>query len=769
MGKEKNKMKTKKLLALLLMLSMLVSLLPLSAAAEDEIPDGFYLVGTMNGWEPSVEYLFSENPESEGEYFLITPLSSGTEFKAVWVERGVKQNYYPDPGGNYVVPDSQAGDNMKVYFRPSYFGEWNGHFYVAHTYAITLASGIENGTVTPSQTIGAENDTIRIEVEATEGYELTTLTYNGIDCKESRSFTMPAAAVVVDASFEKSEYTITKAACTHGSVGVSGDKTAATMGETITLTNTPDAGYSFAAYAVTKEGGATVEVSADGEFTMPAANVTVSATFSPNTYGITTSSSNGTITVPASGEAATGQTVSFTVTPDTGYELVPDSVSVTWSGGNIVPTPVEGETGKYSFTMPGGPVTISASFRRNVPDGYYLIGTIDSLGMDGWTITDIDQSSGAFSLNDACTASETEYVLTGLVLTAGDEFKIVRVSGNSITEWYPITGQANYVVDGSHAGERVIYFRPTGRMQDDHWYDLENQTHDYFYVAPRDQNNEDGSFYLITDPWDAAHISQSDLFIANPGLAGEYILVTDLGYASVKVAQTGLDGAITAWYPDAFGAEYPVTDAQKGVMVVYFQKTPVAAWDGRYVYITPAGWIETQVTAGEGTISAVPTHGKQFTKNGETLYYTFLGDTVTWTAAPEPGWELDTVKLVNLETEAETVLSGTGDDSFLMPQGNTDNVVTNVRVEASFKAVNYTVTVETDGNGTASAEPTSGVSGTVVTLSASPYDNYNFKEWELVAGVAEISGNMLTIGTSNVTVKAIFEAAADPSPRPSPR
>ena len=93
MGKEKNIMKTKKLLALLLMLSMLVSLLPLSAAAEDEIPDGFYLVGTMNEWKPSAEYLFSKNPESEGEYFLITPLSSGAEFKAAWVEHGGIKNY----------------------------------------------------------------------------------------------------------------------------------------------------------------------------------------------------------------------------------------------------------------------------------------------------------------------------------------------------------------------------------------------------------------------------------------------------------------------------------------------------------------------------------------------------------------------------------------------------------------------------------------------------------------------------------------------------
>lgn len=66
-------------------------------------------------------------------------------------------------------------------------------------------------------------------------------------------------------------------------------------------------------------------------------------------------------------------------------------------------------------------------------------------------------------------------------------------------------------------------------------------------------------------------------------------------------------------------------------------------------------------------------------------------------------------------------------------------------------------TVNNDGNGTASASPTSGTTGTEVTLTATPNSGYQFKEWQVVSGGASITGNKFNIGTANVEVKAIFE------------
>lgn len=86
-----------------------------------------------------------------------------------------------------------------------------------------------------------------------------------------------------------------------------------------------------------------------------------------------------------------------------------------------------------------------------------------------------------------------------------------------------------------------------------------------------------------------------------------------------------------------------------------------------------------------------------------------------------------------------------------------------VTVQATFKKsaeapTTYTVTVNTDGNGTATANPTEGTTGTEVTLSATPNTGYQFKEWQVVSGGVTIENNAFAIGNENVEVKAIFEA-----------
>ena len=77
----------------------------------------------------------------------------------------------------------------------------------------------------------------------------------------------------------------------------------------------------------------------------------------------------------------------------------------------------------------------------------------------------------------------------------------------------------------------------------------------------------------------------------------------------------------------------------------------------------------------------------------------------------------------------------------------------------------YTVTVTTAGNGTASASHAKAVVGTEITLTATPANGYQFKEWQVEspAGLV-ITNNKFLMPDSDVEVKAIFEKDAPPVP-----
>ena len=78
----------------------------------------------------------------------------------------------------------------------------------------------------------------------------------------------------------------------------------------------------------------------------------------------------------------------------------------------------------------------------------------------------------------------------------------------------------------------------------------------------------------------------------------------------------------------------------------------------------------------------------------------------------------------------------------------------------------YSVTVSTDGSGTASASLTTAAAGTEITLTATPDTGYHFKEWQVVTGGVTIKDNKFTMPAGNVEVKAVFEKNATPPPAP---
>ena len=164
------------------------------------------------------------------------------------------------------------------------------------------------------------------------------------------------------------------------------------------------------------------------EFTMPAESVTVTVNWRSNSSGSSSSSGssyavsapsakNGDVTVSPK-NASKGDTVTVTVKPDSGYEV--GSVTVLDSKGNELKLTDKGD-GKYTFTMPGSKVTVSAEFVEeqaasifaDVPADVYYAKAVEWAVKKGITN---GKANGLFGSNDPCTRGQ---IVTFLWRAAG--------------------------------------------------------------------------------------------------------------------------------------------------------------------------------------------------------------------------------------------------------------------------------------------------------------------------------------------------------------
>lgn len=136
---------------------------------------------------------------------------------------------------------------------------------------ITVAK-TTNGTVTVKggKTAALKDETIDLVITPDRGYEVDTVKVNG-EAITGTSFKMPEKDVTIEVTFKKSTYTVTVASAANGTV--TADKATAQMGDTVTVTATPDKDYELS--KITVNGTAIT----GNTFTMPAENVTVAAEF----------------------------------------------------------------------------------------------------------------------------------------------------------------------------------------------------------------------------------------------------------------------------------------------------------------------------------------------------------------------------------------------------------------------------------------------------------------------------------------------------------
>ena len=240
---------------------------------------------------------------------------------------------------------------------------------IARPVTITPA---ENGTVTADKETAKYGETVTLTVAPATGYELeqlrvldgetalNTMQMSEFEGTMNYTFTMPAGNVEVYATFKAIDYTITIEPAENGTV--TADKQTANIGETVTLTVTPDKGYELDEIHVmngTTQVAVTITTEGKYTFVMPAGNMEISATFKMTDYAITIMpAENGTVTADKQ-TANMGETVTLTITPNEGYEF--DQLTV-MNGTTQVAVEITTE-GKYTFVMPVGNVEISATFK----------------------------------------------------------------------------------------------------------------------------------------------------------------------------------------------------------------------------------------------------------------------------------------------------------------------------------------------------------------------------------------------------------------------
>lgn len=196
-------------------------------------------------------------------------------------------------------------------------------------------------------------------------------------------------------------------------------------GTDLVITATPSTGYSFSGWSATA-GTIDDDTEAETIFTTAESNATLSATFTKNSYTLSTSATNGTLAVTVDGDdwdgsskIPYGSTVSITPTPADDY------VFATWSssdidGLNTTATPLE-------FTMPAKDVSVTGNFLPADID--YNIAVADGLP-DGVSVSVADDATTA-KAGDKIVVSYTESDDYDF-----DSWNVVDEDDNTITVTY---------------------------------------------------------------------------------------------------------------------------------------------------------------------------------------------------------------------------------------------------------------------------------------------------------------------------------------------
>lgn len=150
-------------------------------------------------------------------------------------------------------------------------------------FSVTLQEDIVGGRLIADKSTVKKDESVTITAVPEDGYVLDWIKINGTETAATQNrvvVTAVASDLNVTAQFVKGTYSVTVFESENGSV--TADQTAASTGETVTLTVSPERGYRLKKVEVTAGNTEIAYDSAANTFVMPASSVVVSAEFEEN-------------------------------------------------------------------------------------------------------------------------------------------------------------------------------------------------------------------------------------------------------------------------------------------------------------------------------------------------------------------------------------------------------------------------------------------------------------------------------------------------------
>ena len=642
----------------------------------------------------------------------------------------------------------KVGDSYTVNGDTEIKALWENSVITPTTYTVTVSND-GNGTGTASPSTAAAGTTITLTATPNKGYHFKEwqVISGGVTIKNNK-FTMPDNNVEVKAIFEEdtppapTEHTVTVTSGGNGTASASPAKAAA--GAEITLSAAPDKGYHLKEWQVMR-GNVTIK---DDKFTMPDSEVEIKAIFEEDAPPVPTDPAKPNISVTGT-YTYNGSVHTATVN---GYDLATMDISgntATDAGDYTVR--VTSKTGKWAD---GSTDAVTAAWSigkatQEAPIGLNGVSPTTEGGSDG-KITGVDATMEYRAESEitytACTGIEIEN------LSAGNYFVRYAEDHNHFAG----PDVAVTVGEGAPLADCTITFNGNGGSGSMEPVTVKTEANyilpECGFTAPADQEFKaweiGGTEYKVGDSYTVNGDIEIKALWKNSVITPSTYTVTvsndgnGTGAATPSTAVAGTTIILTAMPKEGYhfkewevisggvtikNNKFIMPDNNVEVKAIFEEDTPPA----------PTEHTVTVTSGGNGTASASPAKA-------------VAGAEITLSATPDKGYHL---KEWQVESPAGLVITN---NKFTMPD-------TNVAIKAIFEEdappapTEFTITVKTDGNGTASASHAKAVVGTEITLTAKPNKGYHFKEWEVISGGVTIKNNKFIMPSANVEVKAIFE------------